>query len=42
MWEDQEDGGSRPAQAKKFMGLCINRKKLGVVMHACHPSREEA
>jgi hypothetical protein len=35
---DQEDHSSRPAQAKQFAKLHLNRKKLGFVPHVCHPS----
>jgi hypothetical protein len=35
---NQEDHGSRPAWAKKFAGSHLNRKKLGVMEHVCHPS----
>jgi hypothetical protein len=32
-------GGSRPAQAKnRFVRPHLNRKKLGMVLHAHHPS----
>jgi hypothetical protein len=38
-WEDERtDHSSRTAQAKMFVRLHLNRKKLVMVAHACHPS----
>jgi hypothetical protein len=33
-----EDCGSRPAQAKKFIGPHLNGKKMDVVAPTCHPT----
>jgi hypothetical protein len=32
------DHGFRPLLAKKFMKSHLNIKKLGMVVHTCHPS----
>jgi hypothetical protein len=34
----REDLSSRPAQAKKFSRSHLNEKKLGMVVHSCHPA----
>jgi hypothetical protein len=35
---DQEDHSSRTAWAKKIVRPHLNKKKLGLVAHNCHPS----